>query len=116
MKLLPSLRQKKRYIVFEVISDKKFSSTEIEKETHQALQTFMGQLGVAKAAPMFIGKQFNPAKQRFVLKINHKHVDEAKAALTLIKKIKNTTVIIKSITTTGMIKKASKLMNEVSKK
>jgi len=105
MKLLPSLRQKKRYIVFEIISDKKFSAAETEKEVNQALQAFLGQLNIAKAAPMFIKKQFNQVKQKFLLKINHKHVDEAKAAVSLIKKIKNTSVIIKSLTTTGMIKK-----------
>lgn len=108
MKLLPSLKQKKRYLVFEVISDKKFSSTEIEKEVAQALLNFLGQLGVAKSAPLFIKEKFNQPQQRFALKINHKFVDEAKVALTLIKKIKNTPVIIKSLITTGIIKKASK--------
>jgi ribonuclease P/MRP protein subunit POP5 len=111
MKLLPSLRQKKRYIVFEIVSDKKTPLAEIEKEVHQALFNFIGQLGVAKAAPMFI-KGKNLSQQRFILKINHKYVDEAKAALTLIKNIKNTPVIIKSLTTTGMIKKANKTITE----
>ncbi len=106
MKLLPSLRQKKRYGVFEIVSDKKFSSAEVEKEVGQALLTFLGELGVAKAAPMFIKFE----KQRFILKVNHKHVEEAKAALTLIKKIKNTPVIIKSLLVTGTIKKANKLL------
>jgi len=129
MKLLPSLRQKKRYLVFEIISNKKFSSNEIEKEINQALLTFLGQLGLAKAAPIFIKSQklkvseglraskkpqsekFNSQKQRFMLKVNHKHVSEAKAALTLIKKIKNTPIIIKSLITSGTIKKASEKLN-----
>lgn len=108
MKLLPSSRQKKRYVVFEIISDKKFPSVEVEKEVNQALLAFLGELGTAKAAPMFI--KFDGSKQRFVLKVNHKHVDEVKAALTLIKKIKNTSIIIKSVLTTGTIKKANKIL------
>ncbi len=112
MKLLPSLRQKKRYIVFEIISDKKFSATETEKEVYQAIHTFLGQLGVAKSAPLFLSEKFNQPKQRFILKIKHKYVDEAKAALTLIKRIKNTPIIIKSLTTTGMIKKTNKTLTE----
>ena len=110
MKLLPSLRQKKRYIVFEVISDKKFSKSDVEKNVQRALTDFLGQLGTAKAAPMFIGEKFNQAAQRFILKINHKHIDEVKAALTLIKKIKNTPVIIKSLLVTGTIKKANEII------
>lgn len=105
MKLLPSLRQKKRYILFEIISDKKFSSKEVESEVGQALLSFLGQLGVAKAGPMFLNEQFDQEKQKLVLKIDHKYVKEAKAALTLIKKIKNTEVIIKSLAVSGMINK-----------
>jgi len=112
MRLLPSLRQKKRYIAFELISDAQFSSSEVEAEVNPALQTFLGQLGVAKAAPLFISKQFDKAQQRFVLKVNHKYTDEVKAALTLIKKIKNTPVIVRSLVTTGMINKANKKINE----
>lgn len=112
MKLLPSLRQKKRYVVFEIISDKKFSSAEVEKEVHQALLAFLGQLGVAKSAPMFLGEQFNKPKQRFLLKINRQYVDEAKAALTLIKKIKNNPVILKSLFVTGIIKKINKILDQ----
>ena len=110
MKLLPSLRQKKRYLVFEVISKKNFTSAEIEKETYQSLQDFLGQLGIAKAAPLFIKEKSNPKKQRFLLKINHKYVDQTKAALTLIKKIKNTPLIIKSLVVSGTIKQANKLL------
>jgi ribonuclease P/MRP protein subunit POP5 len=112
MKLLPSLRQKKRYLVFEVISEKKFSRAEIEKEVNQALLNFLGQLGVAQAAPLFIKEKFNQPQQRFILKINHQHPNQAKAALALIKKIKNTNVIFKSLTTTGTLKKAHEVLKK----
>jgi ribonuclease P/MRP protein subunit POP5 len=110
MKLLPSLRQKKRYIVFEIISTKKFPKLEVGKNVQKALADFLGQLGTAKAAPMFLSEKFNQHKQMFILKISSKYVDEAKAALTLIKKIKNTPVIIKSLLTTGAIKKANQII------
>lgn len=107
MKLLPSLKQKKRYIVFEVLSSKKFSFQEIKEEVESTLLLFFGQWGLAKSSPLIIKEKFNPEKQRFVIKINHKFIDELKAALTLSKKIKNTPVIIKSIITSGTLKKAS---------
>jgi len=110
MKLLPSLRQKKRYIVFEVIADKKFSFAEIKEEIDQVMKEFWGQLGLGRASPLILKEKFNADKQMFIVKVNHKHVDELKAALTLSKSIKSIPVIIKSIITSGTVKKASKYL------
>ncbi len=108
MKLLSSLKQKKRYLVFEVISDKKILIGEIEKTVFQALLSFLGELGVSRVSPMFIkGNQ-----QRFILKVNNKYVKEVQAALILIKTIKNIDVIVKSLTTAGTIKKANLVLNK----
>ena len=110
MKLLSSLKQKKRYLVFEVTSTKQFSVGEIEKEVFQALLSFLGELGVSRTAPMFLKEKFN--KQRFILKVNHKYVSETQAALSLIKTIKNTKVIVKSLITAGTIKKAKVILDK----
>jgi RNase P/RNase MRP subunit POP5 len=101
MKLLPSLKQKKRYIIFEV--SEKVSELDLKEEVSQALFEFVGTLGVSKMSPLFVKYKNN----KFIMKINHKYVDEAKSALILIKTIKNKPVTIKSIITSGTIKKAS---------
>ncbi|MBT3814549.1 hypothetical protein HOG07_03850 [Candidatus Woesearchaeota archaeon] len=111
MKLMPSLRQKKRYVVFEIVADKEFSVLEVELEVVRILKDFFGQLGLSKASPLFLKEKFSSGKQRFVVKVNNKHVDELKAALTLSKSIKSTPVIIKSIITSGTLKKASLQLN-----
>ena len=105
MRLLPSLRQKKRYIVFEIISKKKFVFKEVKEEVDKALLLFLGQLGLAKASPLMLKEKYKDNK--FMIKVNHKYVDECKTTMTLIKKIKNTPVIIRSIKTSGILKKAS---------
>jgi len=108
MKLLSSLKQKKRYVVFEILSEKdKFSLKEVELVVNKALRDFLGQLGISKAAPHFLKERFNQNKQRFIIRTNHKYVSEIKSALTLIKKIKNSKIIVKSLVTSGTIKKAS---------
>lgn len=107
MKLLPSLKQKKRYIVFEIIGEK-FSIEEVKTAVEEALLLFLGQLGLAKTAPMFLKEKFKDNK--FIVKINHKFVDECKSALILIKKIKNKEVMVRSIITSGTLKKASKYL------
>ena len=105
MKLLPSLKQKKRYIVFEIVSKQSFSALEVKTEVEKALLLFLGQLGVAKASPLFLKEKYK--NNRFIVKVNNSYVDECKAALLLIKKIKDTPVMIKSLITSGTIKKAN---------
>tara|TARA_Y100000310_G_C20643758_1_gene795431 strand:- start:1542 stop:1871 length:330 start_codon:yes stop_codon:yes gene_type:complete len=105
MKLLPSLRQKKRYIVFGVVSDTPFSVSEVKTEVDKALLRFLGELGMSKASPMMLKEKYK--NNRFIIKINHNWVDECISALILIKKIKNKSIIVRSIVTSGTIKKAS---------
>ena len=64
----------------------------------------IGQLGVAKAGIQPLKDTFKSNKG--LIKVNNKHLDELKAALTLIKKINNKEVIIKSIGASGILKKA----------
>ncbi len=107
MKLLPSLRQKKRYVVFEIKSDRSFSLSEVQEAVESSLARFLGELGIAKAGPLFLREKWNEQKQRFVVKINRAFVDELKSALILNKKIKNTPILIKSVISSGTLKKAS---------
>ena len=107
MKLLPTLKQKRRYVVFEVIGENNFTLSEIKEEVERALQQFWGDLGKSRAVVVFIDEKFNPEKQRFMLKVNHKYVDELKMGLALSKKIKNNPIIFKSVVSSGTIKKAS---------
>lgn len=112
MRLLPSLRQKKRYVVIEIISAKKFSFPEIKEEVDKILLLFWGQLGLSRAAPILLKEKFNQQTQHFIIKVNHKYVDELKTALTLSKKIKNIPIILRSVITSGTLKKASSYLSK----
>ncbi len=107
MKLKPSLKQKKRYVLFEIQASKSFTLSEVSEAIGTSLLRFLGELGMAKAAPLFVREKWDEQKQRFVLKVNHKYVDELKTAVILNKKIKNTPVLIRSIVTSGTLKKIS---------
>lgn len=105
MPILPTLKPKKRYIAFQILAEKDFSFAEVQEAVEKALQEFLGTWGVAQASPMLVKEKYKSNK--FIIKVSHKAVDEVKAALILIKKIKNVPVIILSITTSGTLKKAS---------
>ena len=104
MKLMSSLKQKKRYVVFEIISDKKFTFQDVKEEVDRSLLLFFGQLGLTKTSPMLVKEKYK--NNKFIIKINHQYVDELKAAMMLSKKIKNTPIIIKSLAVSGTLKKA----------
>jgi ribonuclease P/MRP protein subunit POP5 len=105
MKLMPSLKQRKRYILFEIKSDKSFSLSDIKEEVDKALLLFLGQLGLSKAIPQFVHEK--SGRNKFVLKCNNKYVDEVKSAIILIKSIKNNQIILNSVITSGTLKKIS---------
>lgn len=111
MGLLPSLRQKKRYVAFEILSDHHFSLEEIKTEVQTALHQFLGFLGNTQASPMIITQRFNEQKQRFVIKVNNTFVDELKMALVLCTHIKNNPVIIRSLVTSGTLKKVGQYLH-----
>lgn len=106
MRLLPSLRERKRYVVIEAIAEKKFSFLEIKEALEHIFHSFWGILGMAKAAPQLVKEKWNPATQRFIIKVSHITVDELKAALLLSKRIKNTPLILRSISVSGTLKQA----------
>ncbi len=103
MRLLPSLRLKKRYVLFEILSSEQFSLAEVKKAVDEALLLFLGQWGVAKASPLLISEKYK--NNHFILKVHHTAVDEVKSAVILIKSIKNVPVMIRSRRTSGTLKK-----------
>ncbi|MBI2208810.1 ribonuclease P protein component 2 [Candidatus Woesearchaeota archaeon] len=105
--LLPTLREKKRYLAYEVISGHKFNDAfEVNKAIMDAAKEFLGNLGMAKAGIMMINDQFNKEKQRGLLRVSNKHLDNLRASLIFADKIDNNDVIIRSVGASGILKKA----------
>ena len=107
--VLPSLREKKRYLVFEVISNESIKDFAPVSNAlwHYSLQ-FLGQLGVAKAGIIPLENKWEPNLQRGIIKVSHKHVDAVKAALTFGDKINGKEMIFRSLGVSGIINKAER--------
>lgn len=107
--ILPSLREKKRYLVFEIISKKNIKSfSEVSNLIWQSSLSFLGEIETAKAGIWVLPDKWNQKKQRGMIKVNNKYVDNLKTALTLVKNFKRQQVIIKSVGVSGMVNKADK--------
>ena len=61
---------------------------------------------MAKASPMILAERFNEQKQRFTMKVSNMSVDQVKAALLFITSLQNTPIILRSLITSGTLKKA----------
>ena len=107
--VLPSLREKKRYLVFEIISKNNIKSfSEISSLILQSSLKFLGEVETAKAGIWLLPDKWNQKKQKGMIKVNNKYVDKLRTALTLIKSFKRQQVIIKSVGVSGMINRANK--------
>ena len=100
--LLPSLREKKRYLVFEVISNKEMTSIP-DKDIEESMRRLHGDIGLGKAGLIFLRNKWNKMLQRGIIKVNYKYVDQLRAALCSVHK---GGAIIRSVGVSGILKKA----------
>lgn len=107
--LMPSLKEKKRFLVFEIISNKGIKDF---KKIHQAIwnksNEFLGKLDTAKAGLMLLSDKWDEKKQKGILKINNRYIDKIKAVFTMITNIEREKIIIRSIGLSGILNKAEK--------
>jgi len=101
--LLPSLREKKRYVVFEIESKRPVSFSSIRIAIERSLISFLGEFGLAKAGVIF-PSDFK--SQRGILRVSHTSVHLVRAALSLIANINKEPVIVKTIYTSGVLLRA----------
>lgn len=105
--LLPTLKEKKRYLAFEIVSESRFNEFRpVSEQISEKTLGFLGQLGVARAGIQILPETWNKEVQRGIIRVGHKHVDELKASLSFIREIDNQEAIIKTIGISGIINKA----------
>ena len=100
--ILPTLKEKKRYLAYEIMSDKQITFNNLEKDLKRNIINFLGELNYAKAG-IILTKIYKNNKG--ILKLNNKYLNYVRAALTLTKKINSQNVIIKTNYVSGSIKK-----------
>ena len=107
--ILPSLKEKKRYLSFEILSENSFSADEVEKAATDSCLTFLGTLEAGKASLMFLNDKYS--NNSGVIKTNHRYFDKVRTALALINNIDNKDVIIRTRVVSGTLKKAISKFN-----
>ncbi|MDP7457353.1 MAG: Rpp14/Pop5 family protein [Candidatus Woesearchaeota archaeon] len=113
--IMPSLREKKRYLAFEVMSKSSINGSHVYDAIHVSLIELMGNMESAKSNMKFIEEKWDSNKQKGIIRVNHKYVDHLKASLALIDNINKEEVIVRSLGVSGILKKATnKYVREAS--
>lgn len=108
-KVLPSsLRERKRYIAFEVISEEKIEFGELVNALWHSLLNLVGEMGTSDVNFWLVKDSWDEDRQKGLIKCNHKHVKNVRASLALINQIGDKKIIIRSLGVSGTMKAAEK--------
>jgi RNase P/RNase MRP subunit POP5 len=105
LKSTPTLRAKKRYIVFKVHSEGEMQDfLNIRGAIWNSLESWLGEAGLAKAGVRIINNLWDGRKQVGFLQCSPRYVDQVKVALALVHQIGDQRVIIQVLRVSGTIK------------
>lgn len=102
--LSPTLRQKKRFILAKVESNKQFDFKELSENLIEELMLYLGAIELGKSGIWILRDKFNEKEQTLIIKTSTKNKDKLIGVLSLIQKINNISVKIKTIKTSATLK------------
>ena len=100
--LLSSLREKKRYLVFEIKTDNNFSFSDVSKAILKSFKELFGEIGLSKAGLNFVEYKNNKG----IVKVNNKYVKNLQASMCFLRKINKQDLIVRSLGVSGILKRA----------
>ncbi|MBS3147309.1 hypothetical protein J4219_00325 [Candidatus Woesearchaeota archaeon] len=107
--LSPTLKEKKRYLAFEILSEGKIKAfSEVSKAIWASVLQFVGTKGAARLGIKLFSEKYNSEAQKGLIRVIHTGLDELKASLALITSIDQHQVIVRSIGASGILAKAEK--------
>ncbi|MBN2458086.1 ribonuclease P, partial [Candidatus Woesearchaeota archaeon] len=105
--VLPSFREKKRYLAFEVISEKPITNPRlIATAINSSIAEILGGVALSRAGVIFLSEKFDVDKQVGLIKVNNRYLSQLRAALAVIKRVGDRKAMIRSLGASGILKKA----------
>jgi ribonuclease P/MRP protein subunit POP5 len=108
LKKLPSMKEKKRYVVFRIHSEEKVDFPNMRNAVWNSLENWLGERDLAQANVHIIKNLWDSREQKGFIKCSHRFVDEVKVGLGLIHQIGDSRVIFQTLRVTGTIKSGKK--------
>jgi len=111
--LLPTLKERKRYILFQIYSKAEIGKEEVKEQVTKACLQFLGELGCAKAGVQFLPESWNAESKTGIIRVAHNYTDQLKASLALIKDIQGKKASINCLLASGVIGKLKNKQKEI---
>ena len=102
--VMPTLRQKKRFIRIQIEEGKKFDFKFLSNNLTEQIIYFLGAIEFSNSGVWFLMDKFNFEKQEMIIKVSTKSKDKLVGALSLITKLGNEDVRIKTLRVSGTLK------------
>jgi ribonuclease P/MRP protein subunit POP5 len=102
--LKPTLRERNRYLVFEVISSVRFDRKAVVDAVWSSLLRFHGELGASKTSLWVM--DWEKEKNRGILKVNHLGVKQITSSCALVKEIDGKRAIVNILRSCGTLRAA----------
>jgi ribonuclease P/MRP protein subunit POP5 len=104
--LPPSLRERRRYLLFEVMSERELDKRELLKDIWDSLYSLYGDVGASESKLWLIDYRVRGNTNRGVgiLRCAHDRVDKVRASLACIHSVNGARAGIRVIKTSGTIK------------
>ena len=102
--LKPSMRDKKRYMAYEIMSNESVKQT--DQVLIKKIKELLGVFSAGRAGVMSV--KYNSKKQKGILRVDRKFVDHVRSCFVMIKNLNNEPVLIRTIKVSGMIGKVKK--------
>ena len=100
--LSPSLKEKRRYLVYELISDNNYNYKDLKETIISSFKELFGLDGLSKAGLDFIEYQGNKG----IIRVSNKGLDMLKASFCFVRKINKDEIVLRSLGVYGMLNKA----------
>jgi ribonuclease P/MRP protein subunit POP5 len=97
-----TMREKKRYILFQIIGDASFDESDVLHAINDAVLSLFGSFGFAHISPKLM--EWDKKSATGILKCERSSKDKAIAALQFIKSIKGKNAVVNVISISGTIK------------
>ena len=111
--LLPTLKERQRYIVYEVISAHAIQNDISDALLHR-LSEILGIFGMADAGILSVS--YDTTTQTGILRVNHDQVFKVKAALLMVTHLGTRQVLIRTHGVSGILKKVKRFLPETAKR
>ncbi|MFH1285097.1 MAG: Rpp14/Pop5 family protein [Candidatus Micrarchaeota archaeon] len=107
--LKPTMRSKKRYLLFQLISQASPQERELPQIIFNALLAVLGEHGCSLAKPTFIG--YDSQKKLGIFKCSHLELQRVKGALALVSEVNGKPCALRVLRVSGLVGRLKTLLS-----